>query len=395
MQVPPAPPEWVLALPQGDYLRALRLLRAALDETQPISYANDLLIYVLQALGRHAEADALKTRRAELEQQRGLADLPPTLRAAIEAAASAASATAIPDRPPAIPELGPDDAAARLSRVVPERRILILGEEHPSPEHRLLGARLIPHLRAAGITHLALETGAQAPLDEARRMGRVTPATGGFSFEPQRASLLRAALAAGLPVIAFDLDLADSAWLQAHPEADLFVERERRMAEHIVERILRPEPTARVLVWVGHGHGQKGTPIKMMADYLWELAAEEPYSTYQLTGPGSRPGVDLLIRHPRPTYTHQRPDWLRQADRHAVAGQVEPSGACLVQLHLAAEGAAGTPVDQLLTDADGRFELLVPAGDYLLRLWSAADERLILSRPLTINGSLADLRLPG
>jgi hypothetical protein len=383
----------MLALPQGDYLRALRLLRAALDETQPISYANDLLIYVLQALGRYAEADGLKTRRAELEQQRGLADLPPTLRAAIEAATAASAATG--DRPPAIPEITPDGAAARLGQVVPERRILILGEEHPQPEHRLLGARLLPHLRAAGITHLALETGAQAPLDEARRTGRVTPTTDGFSFEPQRAGLLRAALGADLPIVAFDLDREDSAWLQAHPEADLFIERERRMAEHITERILRPEPAARVLVWVGHGHGQKGTPVKMMAQYLWELAGEEPYAVYQLTGPGNRPGVDLLIRHPQPSYTRQRPDWLRQADRHAIAGRIQPPGACLVQLHLAAEGAAGTPVDQLLTDADGGFELLVPAGDYLLRLWSATDERLTHTRPLTVNGSIADLRLPG
>ncbi len=154
------------------------------------------------------------------------------------------------------------------------RRLVILGEEHHHPEHRAFGAHVLPLLRAVDITHLALETGAQAPLDEARQAGRVTPSTDGFSFERQRA--------AWLPLVAFDMDADDAVWMQTHPD-EAFAYRERRMAEHIVGRILEREPAAGALVWVGHGHGQKGTPLKMMAQYLWELAGEEPFSAYQLT----------------------------------------------------------------------------------------------------------------
>ncbi len=40
---------------QGDYLRALRLLRGLADDHYPASY--DILAYTLQAVGRFAEAE--------------------------------------------------------------------------------------------------------------------------------------------------------------------------------------------------------------------------------------------------------------------------------------------------------------------------------------------------
>ena len=48
-------------------------------------------------------------------------------------------------------------------------------------------------------------------------------------------------------------------------------------------------------------------------------------------------------------------------------GTIAPPMSYLVQLHLAREGPAGTPVDQYLTGEDGAFELLAPPGEYLLR----------------------------
>jgi hypothetical protein len=51
--------EWATALPDGGYQRALRLPRTAVDRALPVS--NDLLSYVLRAVGRVAEADAFMT----------------------------------------------------------------------------------------------------------------------------------------------------------------------------------------------------------------------------------------------------------------------------------------------------------------------------------------------
>jgi hypothetical protein len=197
---------------------------------------------------------------------------------------------------------------------------------------------------------------------------------------------LRSALRLELPIVAFDVDEEDLPWMQAHPQ-EAMAFRERRMAEHIVERILAPHPAARVVVWVGYGHVQKvHMGVKMMALHLWELTG-----AYQLTGEGSRPGVDLLIRHPEPTYVRGRPDWLRPG-RHSVQGQVEPPAARLVQLLPTAEGPTSTPTDQFLTNEDGRFELLVPPGDYLLRVWTAAGH-VGEPRPLAVQGDLDGLRL--
>jgi len=71
---------------------------------------------------------------------------------------------------------------AVLSRAVQEHHAVILGEEHPHPEHRAFGARLIQRLREHGITHLAIETNAQALLDAAARSGRIAPSTELFAF---------------------------------------------------------------------------------------------------------------------------------------------------------------------------------------------------------------------
>jgi len=46
----------------------------------------------------------------------------------------------------------------------------------------------------------------------------------------------------------------------------------------------------------------------------------------------------------------------------------------------------------LLTAADGAFELLVPAGAYLLRLWSPAG-RVIEARPLSVAAGMSPLHL--
>lgn len=276
-------------------------------------------------------------------------------------------------------------------------RLVILGEEHHQSEHRAFGARVLPLLKRAGITHLALETNDQAHLDQAVRSQTVTPATDGwFTPEPQRAALLRAAMALHLPIVAFDMDeVDDRAWIEEHPD-ESGKYRERRMAEHIIERILQKEPTARVLIWVGYGHAYKYSPpslFKMMAAWLWELSGEEPFSCYQQTGGFPQRWVDLVIRHPEPTYHNGRPDWLRTPDRYAIQGRIVPPAPALVQLHLIQEGPAGTPVDQYLTGEDGAFELLAPQGTYLLRWWSP-DERVIGERPVTLHTEDCEINLP-
>jgi hypothetical protein len=113
-----------------------------------------------------------------------------------------------------------------------------------------------------------------------------------------------------------------------------------------------------VLIWVGYGHTQKlEIGVKMMALHLWDMTGED-----------------------------------RWANRYSVQGVVEPHGEYLVQLQPAAEGPTSTPADQLLTGADGQFELLVPEGEYILRLWRREGE---VGEPchITVTRSVEDLRI--
>jgi hypothetical protein len=98
----------------------------------------------------------------------------------------------------------------------------------------------------------------------------------------------------GLPIVAFDMDANNGERLLDHP-GDMQL-RERRMAEHIAERVLHPEPAARVLIWVGHQHGQKiERGLKMMAMHLWEITAEEP--VLRISDDWCRQRRDTTLRH--------------------------------------------------------------------------------------------------
>jgi Flp pilus assembly protein TadD len=66
-ELPDGTHEAIHAQAQGDYLRALRLLRGLANDRYPASY--DILAYTLQAVGRFAEAEQA-VRRSVLLQQR-------------------------------------------------------------------------------------------------------------------------------------------------------------------------------------------------------------------------------------------------------------------------------------------------------------------------------------
>ena len=104
------------------------------------------------------------------------------------------------------------------------------------------------------LKYFALETGTQKPLDEAVRTGTVTAATDPYSWDPQRAALLRAVLASGLKPIAIDLSPDESARMSKDPSAGIGF-RESSMARHL-QHILERDPDGKVFVWVGFSHAE-------------------------------------------------------------------------------------------------------------------------------------------
>src|SRR5207248_362179 len=102
---------------------------------------------------------------------------------------------------------------------------------------------------------------------------------------------------AGMKLVAFDRLRPDEA-VAVHREPIQGIPlREAAMARTIDEEILRRDPHARVLVWVGMGHACKlpldvnGTPRAMMARCLWQRTGIEPFCIYQLSDSGD-PDMD-------------------------------------------------------------------------------------------------------
>lgn len=66
-ELPDGTHEAIQAQAQGDYLRALRLLRGLADDRYPASY--DVLAYTLQAVGRFVEAEEAVQQSLSLQQR--------------------------------------------------------------------------------------------------------------------------------------------------------------------------------------------------------------------------------------------------------------------------------------------------------------------------------------
>jgi hypothetical protein len=409
-------------LHQGNYLGALRVLQQErwedsgdLSQSLPRRWGMQLLAQVLGAIGRYREAQETFNRG---EPRPGAP--PPPSPGELKAMRQ-------------VPMLPAEQLVLDAAR---QHQIVVLNETHWQPEHRAFGARLIPRLRALGVKYFALETDDQARLDEAMRTGRVTVTTDGFTYEPQRAGLVRAAVRSGMKLVAFDRRTpAELDEIRRDPIAAAPT-REAAMARNIDEQILRRDPKAKVLVWVGMGHACKqpvelnGKKEAFMALRLWQRTGIEPFSIYQLSDSGDlayddrlyrllaksggRPirdpnavrlpiasfsgkisdelrrhpvyfwlvdaGVDAVIVHPPDPFetATERPAWLRPDGAAEISGTVQcgeaPCEGYLVQALLAGDGDLAAPADQVLTNSQGQYHLRLHPGRYRIRVWEPAGQ---------------------
>jgi hypothetical protein len=391
-------------LQQGNDLAALRVLQGQRWENESMRLQE--LSWLLGAVGRYREM-----QQAFNQAMGGPHPPVPLSQQALDAAG----------------EVPLEPAEQVVLQAVQAHPIVILNEMHHQVEHRAFGARLIPQLRAMGVETLAWETPRQPTLDEAMETGRVMRRTGGYSFEPQCAELLRAAVRTGMKLVAIDfLTPEEEEEQRREPERGGAI-RETAMARHIDELILQRNPGAKLLVWVGGDHACKVPWFskEWMALRLWRRTGIEPFSIFQLSDSGelgnddgiyrllmkfrghppAEPmavrlpaagygqafpealrqhpiyaemighGMDAAILHsPAPFETAtERPSWLQPEGAAEILGVVvrddAPGEGCLVQALHEAEGDESTPADQVITDGWGRYQLRVRPGRYRLHVW--------------------------
>jgi hypothetical protein len=379
------------------YMEQLRAAEQAVDEAQPGPQKFQTLHMLALAQSFVGEA-----RRAQATNAQRLpeAKLTPDEHAKI----TAQVATMVAD-------FEARDALATIVEQARNRRIVILNEAHPVSRHRAFATLLALELRKQGFDHLAVETlTAHAPerIAELQRRGYPLVEDGHYSREPLFGDFLRRSLAAGYKLVAYEHAGIYSAEYAQLTAVERQIQREEGQARNIMDRVFAVNPRARVFIYVGHGHVNKGITdfdgrmIALMAERLREKSGTEPLCIDQTTP--TRPalaerdrllmdkvfelssGDSIAMASKHGTFWNggkvdmqvwHRPAVLRQGREHwlamdgyrrarAIPVKLLPhEGRRLIQAFVAGESPDAVPMDQVMVTAgEAPPVLMLPRGRY-------------------------------
>ena len=387
-----------------------------------------------------AEANALKTPlgvyqfyRDHYEQSDGalrgmLAQLLATTQAELGAYDTAVQqfpfgVTALQGTPAALPTADAFravDAADGIAELARTRRIVMINEAHHVAQTRLLTLQLLPRLRALGFTHFAAE-GLDEHDRELGERGYPTGASGVYVREPLYAEIVRSALRLGFVVVPYES-------ASANADADT---REQEQAQHLVERVFKPQPAARLFVQAGYAHVHKHQGYLFGADpmalHLERMTGLDVLSIDQTLFRPDLPGREYAdyrallqrfsIRAPSlllarrgdapwslepdfydvsvvlPPADHQvvgRPDWLALGGaREAVAIDLDVQPAhlpCVLEARYASESDKAIPADRVLIEQRAsQAVLFLRPGSYRISA-SDATAHVLFARTLHVDG---------
>ncbi|MBW0144376.1 hypothetical protein [Sphingomicrobium clamense] len=269
-------------------------------------------------------------------------------------------------------------------------RVVIVNEAHVSPWHRATTAAMLAPLRDLGYTHFAAEAFANLREDQgvdpivAHADEPYARRTDGSYFEPVFGQLVRQAKRLGFTLAAYEA-FTTAADMQL-PRREAIAKRETSQASNLAA-ILEADPSAKILVHVGHSHVREEPAADgqlWMAARLKETTGIDPLTISQIVctgGPDGSPrvipvpdshraetGTDLVIETAPAADYRVRPEG-------AVAVNVPDSwrhgeGWTLVEAIRAGEPDSAIPADHLLIHAtdNGDFTLYLEPGDYRIRL---------------------------
>jgi hypothetical protein len=170
-----------------------------------------------------------------------------------------------------VSELIASDAIEEIVKQASDKKIVFLNEAHNVPLNRAFAQRLASRLRHEGFSYLAVEALGD-DIDDHIKGHAVLQSAGYYTREPYFGSFLRSALEDGWKLVAYD----EGGPLLNGSGLERINERERRQAENIVNRTLKVDKSAKILVYAGYGHIQKKgerltPPVTMMAERVRRL----------------------------------------------------------------------------------------------------------------------------
>lgn len=285
------------------------------------------------------------------------------------------------------------EITARAART----RVVILNEAHHSPRDRAFALEVARALRPLGFSILSAEAFANPAIsvpgefavEPLARDGFPRLRTGHYVQDPIFGDFVRQALALGYRPFAHE---AVSARRDGTP-AEQIARREQEQAENLAE-ILRRNPGAKILVFVGYSHATEapipgyGEPTEWMAARLKRMTGIDPLTIDQTSVDETRAdwrayrdlfaprmrgrpvipfldgapmvegnyagAVDFQIIHPPLRLLRGRPDWMRRIGRRPVEiprHLLPARGRRLVQAFAAEEPADAIPLDQIVVEA--------------------------------------------
>jgi hypothetical protein len=282
--------------------------------------------------------------------------------------------------------LGGDSIAQHVAELAKSTRIVIINEAHDIPWHRRFTESLLSRLWDEGYRYLAAEAFLEHindHLDE--EFGRID--VGFYATESTFGDLIRAAKRIGYVLVPYEA-------LAPQGSTDSVLERMTRREEgeatHLMERVFRRDPIARVIVHVGFSHAAEvpipssaGATLAWMAARLKAKSGIDPLTIDQTycSSAGSEPELakptdqvpagafDLAIAYPEITTTQGRATWRLSEGRRLVPlpSEATPSaGRAIVEARHADEPDVAIPVDRLLLRAGESLPLVLPPGTFRL-----------------------------
>jgi chloramphenicol 3-O-phosphotransferase len=143
----------------------------------------------------------------------------------------------------------PQDPSASIAGIVNNAQLVLMNESHSKVQTRASIIEMLPALKAAGYTHLALEALAPSIVEnqlrddglQSRGYVRDDPKAGFYLREPIYAELVRTALALGFTLVSYESEDTEHA------------KREAQQADHI-GNWLKSNPRSRLVVIAGYSH---------------------------------------------------------------------------------------------------------------------------------------------
>lgn len=206
----------------------------------------------------------------------------------------------------------------------------MFNEAHDRAQTRAFILSILPELKKAGATCLAMET-----LNSEGNLKSLDCTTGFYTNEPVMGQIIREAIKLNFKLVAYEDKDAGK-----HTSN----ERDSLQAKNIFEQIATETGIEKTVVIAGYGHISENSwdnsSIKFMAMYFKQLTEIDPLTVDQVNfiegsslnllstdsikvieksdlkklGAGvsffDSPSYDLFICHPNTNYIHNRPDWL-------------------------------------------------------------------------------------